>query len=90
MWFSGGLRCFGQRDDSRFIRAGSVDLLSSLAPSTTDVVQALARGAREIGYPQRISLDNGPELMSNEHDLWAFTHGLRLGFSHPGTPTDNA
>jgi Integrase core domain len=41
-------------------------------------------------YPKTIRLDNGPEFISKELDLWAFMHDVTLDFSRPGKPTDNA
>ncbi len=32
----------------------------------------------------------GPEFISKDLDLWAWTHGVVLDFSRPGKPTDNA
>jgi putative transposase len=55
-----------------------------------DVVETLERASRDIGYPKTIRLDNGPEFISRELDLWAFLHGVTLDFSRPGKPTDNA
>jgi putative transposase len=40
--------------------------------------------------PECIRLDNGPEFISKEVDLWAYAHGVVLDFSRPGKPTDNA
>jgi putative transposase len=37
-----------------------------------------------------IRLENGPEFISNELDLWAWLHGVDFDFSRPGKPTDNA
>ena len=37
-----------------------------------------------------IRVDNGPEFISKELDLWAWMHGVALDFSRPGKPTDNA
>jgi putative transposase len=56
----------------------------------TDVVQTLGADAAEHGMPKRIRVDNGPEFVSKELDLWACTHGVTLDFSRPGKPTDNA
>jgi hypothetical protein len=36
------------------------------------------------------SSGNGPEFISKDLDLWAWTHGVVLDFSRPGKPTDNA
>ena len=36
------------------------------------------------------SLDNGPEFVSKELDLWAYMRGVTLDFSRPGRPIDNA
>jgi putative transposase len=56
----------------------------------TDVVATLERIAATYGRPKRIRVDNGPEFISKELDLWAWLHGVELDFSRPGKPTDNA
>ena len=33
---------------------------------------------------------NGPQFTSKELDLWAYGKGVKLDFSRPGKPTDNA
>jgi hypothetical protein len=35
--------------------------------------RGIVRVACELGYPKTIRLDNGPEFISKELDLWAFT-----------------
>jgi putative transposase len=55
-----------------------------------DVVSTLERIAVEHGRPKCIRVDNGPEFISKELDLWAWRHGVTLDFSRPGKPTDNA
>jgi putative transposase len=55
-----------------------------------DVVATLERVASAYGRPKRIRVDNGPEFISKELDLWAWLHGVELDFSRPGKPTDNA
>lgn len=75
-----------------------VDIFTRLSPAIevrqqfrgADVVETLERVSREIGYPKTIRLDNGPEFISKELDLWAFMRGVTLDFSRPGKPTDNA
>lgn len=46
--------------------------------------------ARSGGYPHVITVDNGPEFISNALDQWACEHGVKLVFSRPGKPVDNA
>lgn len=75
-----------------------VDTLTRLSPASDvrqsfrgkDVVDTLERGAAEFGYPKTIRVDNGPEFVSKELDLWAYMKGVTLDFSRPGKPTDNA
>ena len=55
-----------------------------------DVVEVLERVAAEHGLPGAIQVDNGPEFISKDLDLWAYWNGVKLDFSRPGTPTDNA
>ena len=42
------------------------------------------------GCPKSIRVDNGPEFISKELDLWAYFNNVTLDFSRPGKPTDNA
>lgn len=42
------------------------------------------------GAPNAVFCDNGAEFTRQIIDLWAYTHKVRLDFSRPGTPTDNA
>ena len=56
----------------------------------TDVINTLDQAIVEYGCPKTIRVDNGPEFISKELDLWAYSHGVELDFSRPGKPTDNA
>jgi len=75
-----------------------VDQFSRLCPilearssyKAIDVVNSLKRIERRYGIPKQINLDNGPEFISKELDLWAYARGVKLEFSRPGKPTDNA
>lgn len=42
------------------------------------------------GLPKRIKADNGPEFISRALDAWAYLNDVKLDYSRPGTPTDNA
>ena len=55
-----------------------------------DVVATLERIAQAYGRPKQIRLDNGPEFISKDLDLWGWLHGIKLDFTRPGKPTDNA
>ena len=53
-------------------------------------MQVLEWVASQRGKPQTIRVDNGPEFISRSLDLWAYSNGVKLDFSRPGKPTDNA
>jgi putative transposase len=55
-----------------------------------DVVDVLCKITRQRGAPQRIQVDNGSEFTSRALDLWAYLNKVKLDFSRPGKPTDNA
>lgn len=44
----------------------------------------------EHGIPKFIRVDNGPEFVSKDLDLWAYANKVILDFSRPGKPTDHA
>ena len=54
------------------------------------VVAVLERVATTEGLPQALYVDNGPEFISKALDAWAHKNGVKLCFSRPGKPTDNA
>ena len=55
--------------------------------------QRIVRGLDELvqirGKPQRLRLDNGPELISEALAQWAERHGVQLVFIQPGRPMQN-
>ena len=55
-----------------------------------DVVRVLEGVVDEHGLPRAIRVDNGPEFISKDLDLWAYWNKVKLDFSRPGKPTDNA
>lgn len=60
---------------------------SFTARGVIDVLEHLSRSHRK---PQVIQVDNGTEFASRALDAWAYREGVRLDFSRPGKPTDNA
>ncbi len=85
--------------DGRRIRILTVvDAFSRLSPAIevrqsyrgSDVVETLERVTALYGTPKTIRVDNGPEFVSKDLDLWAYMNGVVLDFSRPGKPTDNA
>jgi len=55
-----------------------------------DVVRVLNRLKLERGVPKILFCDNGSEFTGQMMDLWAYRHGIKIDFSRPGKPTDNA
>jgi putative transposase len=55
-----------------------------------DVVRVLNRLKQERGVPKYLFCDNGSEFTSQAMDLWAYQNGVKIDFSRPGRPTDNA
>lgn len=66
----------------------AIDVALSLPGSR--VVEMLQRVTRERGYPDVLTVDNGPELRGRALDGWAHDHGVQLYFIDPGKPTQNA
>lgn len=55
-----------------------------------DVVAVLERLRQSRGRPDSLRCDNGSEFTSQLVDLWAYQHQVRIEYSRPGKPTDNA
>jgi putative transposase len=56
----------------------------------TDVVAVLNQILSKREAPKMLFCDNGSEFSSQIMDLWAYQNGVRIDFSRPGKPTDNA
>jgi putative transposase len=56
----------------------------------TDVVEMLNQIRAQRGVPKMLFCDKGSEFSSQIMDLWAYQNGVRIDFSRPGKPTDNA
>jgi transposase InsO family protein len=57
---------------------------------TRDFVRVLAHACKQRGAPTSIRCDNGTEFVAEPVDQWAFWNDVKLDFSRPGKPTDNA
>ena len=55
-----------------------------------NVVMTLEEVIKKYGKPKVIRVDNGPEFISKDLDLWAYANKVTLDYSRPGKPTDNA
>lgn len=55
-----------------------------------NVATVLNRLVRQRGAPSAMFVGNGAEFAAQIVDLWAYHHKVRVDFSRPGTPTDNA
>lgn len=58
--------------------------------SGASVAEILANVATERALPKRILVDNGTEFTSKALDAWAYWNEVKLDFSRPGRPGDNA
>ncbi len=58
--------------------------------NSNNVVKVLGYLFAVRGGPNYIRSDNGPEFISKDVDLWAYWNKVKLDFSRPGKPTDNA
>jgi len=54
------------------------------------VGRTLNRSKSKRGVPKLLFCDNGSEFTSQAMDLWAYQNGVKIDFSRPGKPTDNA
>jgi len=50
----------------------------------------LDRLALYRGLPEVIFVDNGTEFTSKAFDQWAYDNAVKIDYSRPGKPTDNA
>lgn len=53
------------------------------------IVRALDELIEIRGSPERLRVDNGPELISDALACWARRHGIKLQFIQPGKPMQN-
>ena len=67
-----------------------VGLVPGVRVRADEVVAVLSQLRQERGGPAVIQCDNGTEFTSVALDHWCYWNQVRLDFSRPGKPTDNA
>jgi transposase InsO family protein len=75
--------------EDRFSRDGLALEVDFSMPSRR-VIRELDAVAAERGYPDRLRVDNGPELTSLAMLKWAADRNVELVFIEPGKPAQNA
>jgi len=68
----------------------SLDIFADKSIKGETVAYVLDELKEKRGLPKRIKVDNGPEFISRALDAWAYFNKVKLDYSRPGTPTDNA
>lgn len=86
LWCGRRFRTFNVVDD--FNREALAIEVDSNLPAER-VVRVLERVAAWRGYPQKLRLDNGPEMISIALADWAEAQGVSLEFIRPGKPMQN-
>jgi putative transposase len=86
LWHGRRFRTFNVVDD--FNREGLAIEVDLNLPAER-IVRVLERIAAWRGYPQKLRLDNGPELIAIALADWAESHKVQLEFIEPGKPMQN-
>ena len=68
----------------------ALDIVVGTLISSGYVVRILDQIFAEDGAPRRIRLDNGPEMTARVFTEWCEAKGIKLTYSQPGKPTQNA
>jgi len=80
-------RTFNVLDDfNREVLA--IEIAVSLPSSR--VIRTLEQITEWRGKPERIRMDNGPEFISKEFELWCLAKDIKLLYIQPGKPMQNA
>jgi putative transposase len=64
-----------------------IEVASSLTGQR--VTRFLDQVSLRHGYPERIRVDNGPEFLSKDFNIWAVKKGIQVEYIRPGKPSDN-
>ena len=86
LWCGRKFRTFNLLDD---FNREALGIEIDLGLPAQRVVRVLDRVAAWRGYPEKLRVDNGPELTSVKLADWAEEHGVVLEFTQPGKPMQN-
>jgi putative transposase len=67
-----------------------MDVLEAKSLKVDNIVEILNRLVRQRGAPKFLFADKDTEFTGHLVYLWAYHHNVRIDFSRPGKPTDNA
>jgi putative transposase len=81
------IRCLNVVDD---FTKESIVIEVDTSISGLRVARVLDRIAMQRPLPRMIRVDHGPEFTSLALDAWAHARGVKLAFTQPGKPTQNA
>lgn len=87
LWCGRKFRTFNLLDD---FNREALGIEVDLGLPAQRVVRVLDRVAAWRGYPEKLRVDNGPELTSVKLAEWAEENGVKLEFIQPGKPTQNS
>lgn len=86
LWHGRRFRTFNVVDD---FKSEGLAIEVDLNLPSERIVRVLERIAAWRGYPQKLRLDNGPELIAIALAEWAEEHKVQLEFIEPGKPMQN-
>ncbi len=86
LWHGRRFRTFNVEDD---FNCEGLAIEVDLNLPAERIVRVLERVAAWRGYPQKLRLDNGPELIAIALEDWAESHNVKLEFIEPGKPMQN-
>lgn len=67
----------------------AINIEAGFSFQASKVIKTLEHAILEHGKPQKIRVDNGPEFISGELEVWCNDHHIELQFIQPGKPMQN-
>ena len=87
LWSGRALKCLTLID---LFTKESLNIHVDFSINGVRVARILDEICQERGFPESISVDNGPEFISQALDKWAYKYKVHLDFIEPGKPIQNA